>query len=473
MLKCQLLMCFAVTIAVAGQTVSAQVGGLAAEITTRQAADAQLQTRIDNEATARRNADLALDGRMDAEAVARMQAIDELRRNIGGGTGGGGTVNVDCATGGSVSQALAAGAAQIIIRGQCTESVTINRDDVTLRGDAAVGGTIHGPDANTNTVTVTGSRVTIEALTVSGGRNGITGIGASNLTVRNCTVRSTGRSGIIYANGSSGTVDGCIVQFNAINGVGADSVSQLAILNSNISNNARNGVSASSLASVRIGFTERFAAAGNTISDNGGSGINVSGGAVALAAMNQITRNRSFGIAVFQATATIVGGNTISDNSSFGVLLTSSKVVLGDTGFGLPSVNRITRNGTPSPAGGIFASLGTSMVIRDAEIVGNNGAGVLFSLRSQGQLFSSTIQSNASDGIRLLLGSALLPLSGVTTISGNSGFGIQCLDSESSVVNTSVPTILAISANVEGNLSPSCTAFDAAPVMPLPPLPPA
>jgi hypothetical protein len=473
MLKCQLLVCLAATIAVAGQTVSAQVGGLPAEVTTRQAADAQLQTRIDNEATARKNADLALDGRIDAEAVARMQAVDELRRSIGGGTGGGGTVNVDCATGGSVSQALAAGVARIIIRGQCTESVTINRDDVTLQGDAAVGGAIHGPDANTNTVTVTGSRVTIEALTVSGGRNGITGIGAPNLTVRNCTVRSTGRTGIIYANGSSGTVDGCTVQFNAVNGVGADSVSQMGIINSTISNNARNGVSASSLASVRIGFTERFAAAGNTISDNGGSGIGVSGGAVALMAMNQITRNRSFGISVFQATATIVGGNTISDNTGVGVSVNGSKVVLGDTGFGLPSVNRISANGGPSSAGGVVAFLSSSMIVRDAEIAGNNGPGLLLMLRSQGQLSSSTIQNNTGDGIRLLWGSALLPVAGVTTVSGNSGLGLQCSDSESSVINTSVPTILAISANFRGNLSPFCTTFDAAPVTPLPPLPPA
>jgi parallel beta-helix repeat protein len=495
MFRSQLFACFAATIAMAGQTVSAQNvnaqngGGLPAEIAARlaadaklqsdiaaeaaarRAADAQLQSNIESEAAARGSADAALDGRINAEAVARMEAIDALRRSIGGGTGGG-TVNVDCAAGGSVSQALAAGATRIVVRGNCIESVTVDRDDVTLQGDVTVAGSIHGPDQNVNTITVTGHRVTLETLTVSGGRNGITGIGASNLMVRNCTVQSTGRVGIIYVNGSSGTVDNCIVQSNPSNGVGADGA-QMTIVNSTISNNVRFGVAPSNGASVRIGVTDRLAPAGNTISQNAGGGISVTGGSVATIAMNQITRNGGIGISVFLATASIVGGNTISDNSGVGVSVNNSRAVLGDTGFvgfGIPSLNRITGNGNLATAGGVIAFLGSSMVIRDVEIVGNNGAGLLLSVRSQGQLFSSTIQNNASDGIRLLLGSALLPLPAATTVSGNSGFGIQCLDSESSVVNT-VPSIMLISGNGAGNVAASCTSFDASPAPAPAPLP--
>jgi hypothetical protein len=83
---------------------------------------------------------------------------------------------------------------------------------------------------------------------------------------------------------------------------------------------------------------------------------------------------------------------------------------------------------------------------------------VAFSLRSQGQLFSSTIQSNSSDGIRLVLGSALLPSTPTTTVSGNLGFGIQCFDPESSVVNT-FPPFMSVSGNAAGDVSPGCTAF--------------
>jgi parallel beta-helix repeat protein len=316
---------------------------------------------------------------------------------------------------------------------------------------------------------VTGHRVTLEMLTVSGGRNGISGVGASNLRVRNCTVQSSGRSGIVFSNASSGSVDNCTVQSNGTSGISVDSA-QMTITNSTIANNVRVGINASSGAVVRIGVTDRFVAAGNAITENGGGGISVVMGSVATVAMNQINRNTGIGISVFLATATIVGGNTISDNSGVGVSVNNSRAVLGDTGFGLPSVNRITGNGNPATAGGVIAFLGSSMVIRDVEIVGNNGPGMLFSVRSQGQLFSSTIQNNAGDGIRLALGSALLPLPGVSTVSGNTGFGIQCFDGESSVLNL-VPAIVLISGNTAANVSSGCTSFDAAPA-PLPVVPP-
>jgi len=488
MLRRRLSICFAATIACAAQTVTAQVGGLPEEISVRQAADAQLENKINAEAAARSAADTQLQNNINAEAAGRSAADTQLRSNInaeaaaraaadaqlqtqiqelrgsgGGGNGGGGTVNVDCASGGSISQALAAGAGRVVVRGTCSESVTISRDDVTLQGDGTVGGRIHGPDPDANTVVITGNRVIIEALTVSGGRNGITGVGASNLTVRNCTVQSTGRSGIAYANGASGTIDGCTVHSNPRDGIVVDGA-YATLINSTVTNNTRNGVGVFNAGSARIGVTDRSAPAGNTIHQNGASGIGVALGSFVTAAMNQITRNGSFGVSVFQSTASIAGGNTISDNTDVGVSVNGSRVVLGDAGLGLSTVNRISGNGGP---GGVVAFLGSSMVIRDAEIVGNNGAGLLFSLRSQGQLFSSTIQNNTSDGIRLLLGSALLPLPAMSTVSGNGGFGIQCFDAESSVVNTQ-PPIIALSGNIQGNLSPSCTAFDAIPLPPLP-----
>jgi parallel beta-helix repeat protein len=350
--------------------------------------------------------------------------------------------------------------------------VTIDRDDVTLLGDATVPGSIQGPDPSLNTITVTGHRVTLEMLTVSGGRNGISGVGASNLRVRNCTVQSSGRSGIVFSNGSSGSVDNCTVQSNGTSGISVDSA-QMTITNSTIANNVRVGINASSGAVVRIGVTDRFVPAGNAITENGGGGISVVGGSVATVAMNQINRNTGIGISVFLATATIVGGNTISDNSGVGLLVGNSRVVLGDTGFGVPSLNRLSGNGspaTPTAPGGVFAYLGSSMLIRDVEIVGNNGVGLFFSVRSQGQLSSTMIQNNASDGIRLALGSALLPLPAVSTVSGNTGFGIQCIDSESSVINL-LPSIIGISGNSAGNVAPGCSSFDTAPA-PLPVVPP-
>ena len=101
------------------------------------------------------------------------------------------------------------------------------------------------------------------------------------------------------------------------------------------------------------------------------------------------------------------------------------------------------------------------MVIRDAVISGNNGFGLGLSLKSDGQLSSSTIQNNlpagsTGDGIRLIFGSGLFISQPNTIVSGNAGFGLQCTDGESSVVNT---LFLSLSGNGLGGVSGSCTGF--------------
>jgi hypothetical protein len=370
------------------------------------------------------------------------------------------TVEVDCTAGESIAQALTSGNQAkrlvIVVRGTCTESVQIERDDVTVRGDAT-GGAIHGPDATVNTVNVTGHRVTLETLTVSGGRNGISATGATNLTLRGATVQSTGRNGIVYAGGSSGTVDDCVVQSNARDGVSVDAAS-VTIINSTISQNARMGVLVALGAAARIGVDIRNVAAGNTISQNGTSGIALGSGGTALIAMNQIIGNGGQGVSVVESRVDMPGGNTISGNATQGVFARASSVQFGGPALGFSSVNTISGNGGATSAGGVFAFLGSSVVVRDAVISNNMGPGLVFSLRSQGQMFGSTIQNNSGDGIRLLLGSALLPLAPGSTVSGNTGWGIQCFDAESSVVNA-FPPFLTLSGNIAGDVSPGCTGF--------------
>ncbi len=116
---------------------------------------------------------------------------------------------------------------------------------------------------------------------------------------------------------------------------------------------------------------------------------------------------------VINATADIIGGNMISGNAGQGVNARSASVLIGDPSFGFSSVNTITGNGNAAAQGGVFGFVGSSMVIRDAVISGNNGFGLGLSLKSDGQLSSSTIQNNlpagsTGDGIRLIFGSGLL-----------------------------------------------------------------
>lgn len=459
---------FAATIAIAAHNVGARAQGLPDEIQARQAADARLQANIDAEAAARANGDAMLNVRIDAETASRTEAIEALRKSIPSGGGGGGTLTVDCGSGGSVAEAAASGAARIVVRGACAGAVVIDRDDVVLTADPS-GGSLHGTDPDVNVIQVTGNRVTIEGLMITGGRNGITGIGASNLTVKDVTVQATGRIGIVYGAGSSGTIDGCTAQGNPRTGIVVDG-SWARIINCTIQNNNAGGILVNNGSSAMIGVTDRLVAAGNTIRQNSGSGINIVFGAVATVAMNTITQNTGIGISVFNATAVISGGNTISGNPAGGVVATASRVALGDAGIGLTTVNQVSENGSPVGTGGVFAGVGTSMLIRDAQIQANNGAGLIISLRSTVQMTGTTVRNNASDGIRLVLGAALLPLAPVSTITANTGAGIQCSDSESSVVNT-IPTVASVSGNFGGDVSPGCTSFDSAVIAPPPPLP--
>lgn len=383
------------------------------------------------------------------------------------------TVTVDCARGETIAKALTLGDERkpllVLIRGTCNESVYIDRSDVTLRGETGFGGAINGPDPNVDTVTVAANRVAIENLEIRGGRNGITGVGAAGLNVRNATVQSTGRNGIAYSSGSSGIVDGCTVQLNARDGVVVETASA-TIINSTISQNSRIGVLIAIGGAARIGIDNRNVGAGNTISQNGATGVNIIDGGQALIGMNQITGNGAdpastagrSGIGVSQGTADIAGSNNISGNAGQGIFARSATVLIGNTAFGFSSVNTITGNGNATSPGGVFAFLGTAMLIRDAVISGNNGFGLGLSLRSHGQLFNSTIQnnlpagSNPGDGIRLIFGSGLFVTTPNSIVSGNAGFGLQCTDGESSVINTG---LLSLSGNGLGAVSGSCTGF--------------
>src|SRR5262247_1423870 len=71
------------------------------------------------------------------------------------------TVNVDCGAGDTIAKALTKGddrkSLTILITGICNENVVINRSDVKLAAAATV-----------DTIRVTGNRVTIDGLTVTG-----------------------------------------------------------------------------------------------------------------------------------------------------------------------------------------------------------------------------------------------------------------------------------------------------------------
>jgi parallel beta-helix repeat protein len=382
------------------------------------------------------------------------------------------TVTVDCASGDTIARALTRGddrkSLTILISGTCSENVVINRSDVKL-SSATSGATVVGPDATLDTIRVTGSRVTIDGITVTGGLNGIGTDGAAGLIVQNTVVQGTGRTGIVYTRGSSGIVDTVSVTGNARDGISIDAASA-TVINSQVAQNTRHGIGVFNNGSARLGLDNLNVPGGNTISANGANGININFGSGVLIAMNTITGNGTItapgnpqnGVALNSATADLIGGNTISGNTGQGINLRMSSISIGDTSFGFTSVNTITGNGNPAATGGIFAFLGSAINMQNAVISGNNGFGIVLSLRSEAQIASTTIQNNVpsgtgnGDGIRLAFGSGLFAATPIGNVTGNSGFGINCTDGESSVVNTGS---LGIGTNALGGVSLSCTGF--------------
>ena len=353
-------------------------------------------------------------------------------------------VQINCSDGKTLAKALERGNEDrpllVLVQGVCNETVVVERADVTLRGEA--GAAINGPDAGLDALTIRADRVSVENLVVSGGRNGIVASGAGNFVIRGTTVQSTGRTGVLVVFGSAATIDGSTVQSNPRDGISSEG-SALTLMNSTVRQNARNGVLVATSTSGRIGLDPANNPAGNTITENGGTGLAITAGAAALIGNNTITFNGTdpastagrSGIGVTGGAADILGGNTIANNSGQGVFLRGASVTIGSVNFPFTGVNTITGNGSATAQGGVFAFLGSSLVIRDAVITGNQGVGVGLSTRSVGQIFNTQIQGTVAvspgtgNGIGLFLGSSLLTGNPAPASTGNAGAGIVCAGS--------------------------------------------
>lgn len=149
--------------------------------------------------------------------------------------------------------------ATIVVRGSCTEDVTIKRDNLTLQGD---GGTVHG------TITILGARqVVIKRLTVTGSGAGIVGADNAAFTVEDSVLHHNDTDGIIVENGAHATIRRNTITHNG----------QVELPDRGRGIFLNNSASA--------GITE------NTIEDNRSDGIGVFNNAFANVRENVVQRN--------------------------------------------------------------------------------------------------------------------------------------------------------------------------------------
>ena len=312
---------------------------------------------------------------------------------------------VKCDKGKTIAKALKKGNKRkplvIIVRGTCKENVLITRDDVTLRGDKDVGGTVEAANPDVDTILIRGARrVELDNLTVKGASNasGVEGSqGASFAVAYNSVIREN-RNGVVVSRGSRGTIE-----------------------ESTVKDNSRDGV---------LVFAGTAFVSNSTIESNGRVGINVvQGGSINLRG-NDVLNNGEIipapGFAIGRATARINGGNTFRENGTAGIAVNQG--VLAQFG-----TDTIQENG----ADGIFAN-SASVGLQSAVITGNGQNGIhlfLHSVLSIGG--TSRIEDNTFHGILLSMDSGLFVQSPVP-ITGNGttpfgGSGIFCVDTESSV----------------------------------------
>lgn len=368
-------------------------------------------------------------------------------------------VVVNCNKGESIAKALETGRAQrseltVMIKGVCHENVIITNDDVTLKGITSDAG-ISGIDSDANTVTIIGaSRVSLQKLAITNGRNGVAGVNGAGYEISECHVHANANNGLVVNRGSNGMVNNNLVENNGARGIGIDDGSHATVISNTVRMNGTRGIEVESNSNGRIGLTNRNQPAGNLITLNGEEGIEIANGSNAFIYANTITANGQDGVALYQsATARLLGQNLIEGNARDGVFLNNGASLFqgrGDEFGGGPNLDVIRGNGRD----GIRAFNGSSMQIDEASISNNTEQGIRLDLHASLRLRNSTIESNGDAGIYLRRDSGMLAQQtgyGPIVLSGNAAGGVACIGTESSL-------------NVSGSIGPdpissACTGF--------------
>ncbi|MBB6095375.1 hypothetical protein HNQ60_004265 [Povalibacter uvarum] len=264
---------------------------------------------------------------------------------------------VDCGSGGSVSDALAAnaegkGSLTIVVSGACAEAIRISRSDVTLRG-ASAGAALQGTSTSVFTVIVEG--------------------GASNVELQNLTISGSNTAALVATKGAHVIARNVTVQ-QSISGAMALDNGTLDVVGSTVRNNsqgayaARGGVVTISGGTVESNQIGALAwKAGTVIFTSSLPELGAPGGAgpVVQANFNGVVA-RSGGFVEFADT-------TVQNNTQNGVVVDSGGTAhffSALTGAG----NRIAGN----PANGIVASRNTSLVFSDlTNVITGNGRGIV------------------------------------------------------------------------------------------------
>lgn len=247
--------------------------------------------------------------------------------------------DVNCSAGGSVNAVIAAhangrGRLTIRISGTCTETITVNRSDVTLLGQA--GATVQAAGTFFGLLVNDGSNhVNVSDLRFTGGQGAAAVSKGSHVIFTNIVVEQT-NLGVVSADNGTVDITRSLIRNNNI-GVYAARGGVTLVSNSIVENNTT-GLLAFKDGMINVtGLApDGTAVPGATVRNNVNGGVARSGGTIELSD-SRIEANSSVGLLADSSSSLhffnpISGtGNVITGNANVGVLVQkTASVVFGD-----------------------------------------------------------------------------------------------------------------------------------------------
>jgi hypothetical protein len=267
------------------------------------------------------------------------------------------TFSVDCSKGQTISAALERGSTGkpllVIVKGTCTEQVTIARDDVTLQGgDPESGATVVGPDSGTDVIVVTGNRTRLENLTITGGNNGIRVQGMFNVDLLKMVVLNSASNGVVVRAGEV-SITSSRVEHAGFHGLNLQRQASARIVESGFLNNHDAGIMAQQGSSISARW--------GVIAENGVNGILLTTGSQASLVDSSVISNGSDGIMAYLGSILMLQGGEVALNQQSGVV-GSANATLQMAGAGIGG----------NHGDGIVLMLGSSLILQEPNSSSSN-----------------------------------------------------------------------------------------------------
>lgn len=300
----------------------------------------------------------------------------------------------------------------ITVVGVCEEAIEIDRDDVTIQGENPGDG-FQAPTQDSRIIYLNAAhRVTLNQLTLTGGRIGIVAF-AANFYATDISINSTNGFGVLLAANSSSNFDNLYID-DAHDGISSRNGAIARVIGGVISNSQRNGVEASRGGQI-------YLLPGAVIRDSGVHGVQVSNNGSVRIEGAVVTKSGAAGVfAYVGGSVTIYGRESIiSENQGAGIEVKSGHAELDESQvFG-------------NLGDGVFVFNGGAVTIQNQAVIKNNaGSGVVVMGGSSAAFHrEARIEENAVDGIKLRDTSVAIfeaPGAGTNVITNNGGFGIIC-----------------------------------------------